>query len=93
MAEERRPGGRAARLRSRLQSTHATVVHPGLSGGKYRLLSDVDLARIHRSALTVLEDIGIADAPPALIELARARGLRAVVNDRTTAPVKLPASR
>lgn len=75
-AEERRPGGRAARLRSRLQSTHATVVHPGLSGGKYRPLSDADLARIHRSALTVLEEIGIADAPPALGELALARGAR-----------------
>ena len=47
---------------------------PGLVGGRYLPLSDRDLARIHEAALEVLERVGMADATPALRELAQARG-------------------
>ena len=39
-------------------------VRGGLEGGKYKPLSDDDIATIHASALQVLEEIGLADAPP-----------------------------
>jgi len=35
-----------------------------MSGGTYNPLSDADIAAIHEAALTALEEIGLADAPP-----------------------------
>ncbi len=43
-------------------------VGPGLSGGRYRPLSHQDEKYIHESALTLLEDIGLADPIPTCIK-------------------------
>lgn len=68
----RREGGRAARR------THRAAKREGgtspVRGGTYRPLEDVDVDKIHRAALTVLEEVGMGDPTPELIELATAAG-------------------
>lgn len=61
-----RSGGRAARKAARAAALpdHLRPVRPGLTGGRYQPLTDADMQRIHRAALTALEEIGLADAPP-----------------------------
>ncbi len=66
----RRSGGRAARKAKReakLES-HLQPIKPGMKGGQYRPLSDADMQRIHESALQVLWEVGMADAPPSGVE-------------------------
>jgi trimethylamine--corrinoid protein Co-methyltransferase len=70
----RRSGGRDARIAARQTADSSRVVRPGLMGGQYRPLSDHDVERIHSAALTVLAEIGMADAPPALRTLALEHG-------------------
>lgn len=77
----RRSGGRAARqaIRSAPLSADARPVRAGLSGGRYKPLTDADIAKIHQAALTALEEIGLADAPPSGIEIMTGAG--AVLGD------------
>ncbi|MGF1668665.1 MAG: trimethylamine methyltransferase family protein [Acidimicrobiia bacterium] len=49
-------------------------VRAGVEGGRYRPLEDTEVLRIHNAALDVLEEIGLADAPPSGLELMVARG-------------------
>jgi trimethylamine--corrinoid protein Co-methyltransferase len=70
-----RRGGSAARRRD--QDTHAggiNAVRPGQAGGQYRPLSDVDIQRIYAAALDVLEDIGIGDPIPEILDYALEKG-------------------
>ncbi len=88
MSEGRRKGagrrGRAARMIVREQAQHkrSKVVWPGIEGGAIKPLSDRALERVIESALQVLERIGMADAGPEIIELARAKGLKITDDDR-----------
>ena len=63
--KNRRSGGRSARkaLRSAPLAKDLRPVMPGLIGGSFNPLSDEQVGRIHESALRVLEEIGMADAP------------------------------
>ncbi len=66
----RRSGGRAARKAKReakLES-HLQPIKPGMSGGYYKPLSDDEILKIHEAALQVLEEVGMADAPPSGVE-------------------------
>lgn len=67
----RRSGGRAARVAARAAglADEARPVWPGLEGGQYRPLSDVQMQRIHEAALDALRVIGLADAPRSGVEL------------------------
>ena len=73
----RRGGGRAAR-RARRASEVAEVnpCPPGPRGGAYAPLGESELQAIYDTALRLLDEIGMAEAPPHLIELALARGAR-----------------
>ncbi len=71
-----RLGGHNARRARRQQETPNKVVEAGLAGGAYRPLSDHDVERIHRAALEVLEDVGVADPIPEFQDIALARGAR-----------------
>ncbi len=66
----RRSGGREARkaLRAAPLAEDIRPVRGGLEGGRYRPLDDRAMQRIHESALKVLAEIGLADAPPSGIE-------------------------
>lgn len=72
----RRPGGRAARhtLRAAAVAVEDRPVRPGHLGGHYAPLSPSEVERIDAAVLSVLEDIGLANAPPNCIELVTSRG-------------------
>jgi trimethylamine--corrinoid protein Co-methyltransferase len=73
----RRAGGRAARIASRSaaeQEIKASV--PGQVGGAYKPLSDPDVRRIYDTALRILDDIGMAEVPPIVLEQALGKGAR-----------------
>jgi trimethylamine--corrinoid protein Co-methyltransferase len=79
LAEEptsRRRGGRSARqaLRAAPLAEDIRPVRPGMESGRYKVLSEIDIARIHEAVLTVLETVGLADAIPTCIEAVTARG-------------------
>ena len=74
-----RRGGRAARqaLRSAPLARDVRPVNPGMAGGRYKVLTDAEVMKVHLAALDVLEHIGLADAIPSCVELLTAEGLHA----------------
>ena len=54
----------------------AAVVHPGLSGGRFQPLTENQIERIHDTALTLLDEIGMANPIPILEEKAAAVGCK-----------------
>ncbi|GAA6179104.1 trimethylamine methyltransferase family protein [Shimia sp. NS0008-38b] len=97
----RRSGGRTARRAARAAplSNEIRPIRAGMSGGQYKPLSDHDIQRIHETALTALEEIGLADAPQSGIEImtgagaflgddGRLRFPRALVEDMLTKACK-----
>ena len=60
-----RRSGREARRAQRTGPLpeHLRPVRPGMPSGRYRPLSDGDIGQIHRTALRLLAEIGLADAP------------------------------
>jgi trimethylamine--corrinoid protein Co-methyltransferase len=94
-----RMGGREARHALRAAGNEGNVVQPGLVGGAYRPLSERDMQRIYDTALTILENIGIADPIPEILHYAlpggcylddrgRLRFPRALVEDLIDASAK-----
>jgi len=83
-AEMPRRGGREARRAQRAAPLPQSQrpVWPGMEGGRYKPLSDADVRRIHEAALTVLEEIGMADAPPTGVEILTAAGAELQDNGR-----------
>ena len=73
-ASEARRAARAAPLPSSMRP-----VRPGMSAGRYQPLSQPDVLRIHNAALDALATIGLADAPPSVVELMTKAG--AVLTD------------
>jgi len=69
-----RTGGRAGRIQSKQDCDANSAVMTGVSGGTYTPLSQRDMARIHETALDVLENIGMADPVPRLLEAALEKG-------------------
>lgn len=67
-------GGRRTRLERVVASPLPTA--EGMTGGLYRPLKDADLERVHRAALEVLENVGMAGATATVTELALAKGCR-----------------
>lgn len=61
-----RSGGRAARRAARATALpdHLRPIRSGMEGGTYKPLTDIQMDAIHEAALTALETIGLADAPP-----------------------------
>ena len=69
--QNRRAGGRAARKAARAAplSDAMRPVRPGMQGGTYKPLSQLDMERINEAALCALEEIGLADAPQSGIDI------------------------
>ncbi len=67
----RRSGGRSARRSARAAplAQELRPIRAGMTGGRYKPLTDADMDRIHNTALQALEEIGLADAPPSGVEL------------------------
>jgi trimethylamine--corrinoid protein Co-methyltransferase len=85
----RRAGGRAARRAKRELASGARAVGPGAVGGRYRPLTDPDLQRIHRTALDVLETIGMGAVPESVRTLATNAGCWISARDRLCFPRNL----
>ena len=83
-----RHGARAARRAARAAALPDSLrpVMPGMPGGRYRPLADEDVVRIHRAALDVLEQIGLADAPPSGIDYMTRAGARLTPEGRLLFP-------
>jgi trimethylamine--corrinoid protein Co-methyltransferase len=69
-AGKRRSGGRSARKAARAKHGASAAVHPGHKGGQYKPLSERDIERIHDAALNILENIGIGDPIPEILDYA-----------------------
>ena len=84
----RRRGGRTARREQRAAPVpeEKRAVQPGMTGGRYRPLSDREVERIHETALGVLENIGLSDAVPSCVELVTAAGGRLTDEGRLLFP-------
>ena len=61
----------------------------GVEGGLYRPLSDSDMQKIDHSVRDVLENIGMSEAPPIVIELVTGKGGKHSADDRLTFPKSL----
>ncbi len=50
---------------------HGTTQLPALptAGGRLCLLTDSDMARLHQGSLALLDDLGLGEAPPGIVEL------------------------
>lgn len=72
----RRRGGRDARraIRSAPLTDALSAVRPGMVGGQYKPLSQIDMERIHRAALQLLETVGLGSAIPSCVEAMSAHG-------------------
>ncbi len=76
VARPRRRRGRSARLAERAAPPAADerAVWPGLTGGRYRPLSEADEARVHEAVMRLVEEVGFAGAIPPMVERVTARG-------------------
>ena len=72
--QARRGKARQQRLKKHSSSKPSAAVWPGLSGGQYKPLSDTDIQQIHRAALQILAEIGMADATAEVIAIAEESG-------------------
>jgi len=72
--KNRRAGGSKARRTIRQKSEIKNIVTPGLEGGKYNPLSTEEIEKIHRTALNVLETIGIGDPIPEILDHTMSKG-------------------
>ena len=77
-----RRSGRDARraLRSGPLPDNLRPIKPGMPSGRYRPLSESDMQQIHQTALRLLAEVGLADAPPSGVEVMTRAG--ATVSDR-----------
>ncbi|UWQ51491.1 trimethylamine methyltransferase family protein [Leisingera caerulea] len=71
-----RSGGRNARRAARAAALpdHLRPVRPGMESKALQVLSPQDMEKIHQTALTALEEIGLADAPQSGIGYLTAAG-------------------
>lgn len=74
--QRRRPGGRAARVAARAAPLADEIrpVRSGLEGGALSPLTEAGVERIHRAALDILEEVGLADAPDSGVEILTGAG-------------------
>mgnify|MGYP002632071783 CR=1 FL=1 len=86
-----RAGGRNARraLRAAPLPDDMRPVRMGMSGGKYKPLSDSDIEKIHDSVLDVLENVGLSQATASCIQACTSVGAEHREDGRLYFPRKL----
>jgi trimethylamine--corrinoid protein Co-methyltransferase len=71
----RRSGGRASRVAARMATEgEVNPCPPGQRGGQYRPLDDRQLAGVVDTAYRILDEIGMGEVPPVLMEQALSKG-------------------
>ena len=71
---KRRGSARKARLEKHRDTSPPAAVSPGHTGGVLKPLTQREVERIHETTLDVLENIGMGECVPEMIELAEASG-------------------
>ncbi|MDE0309461.1 MAG: trimethylamine methyltransferase family protein [Acidiferrobacterales bacterium] len=89
--EVRRLGGRAARkaLRAAPLAEEDKAVKPGMHGGRFAPLTDLQIKRVNESVMDALENIGLSQAIPSCIELLTKAGCTYTNEGRLTFPRSL----
>lgn len=64
-------------------------VWPGIKGGRYKPFDDDDLPKIHQAVLKILENTGLSEATPSMIDRVTAAGGKFSDNGRLTFPTEL----
>lgn len=73
----RRGGGRSARVAARTAAApEVNPAPPGQRGSRYAPLTETGIRAIYETALRLLAELGMGEAPPRLVEAATARGAR-----------------
>ena len=77
-------------LREKLREERAggittDAVRPGMTGGRFRPLSDRELERVHHTALDVLEQIGIGSPTDSIVEACLPKGAKLSMGLQATA--------
>ncbi|MBM4219307.1 MAG: trimethylamine methyltransferase family protein [Gammaproteobacteria bacterium] len=87
----RRPPGREARRaeRSGPLPDHLRPVRPGMPSGRYQPLTQSDIEQIHRTALRLLAEVGLADATDSGIEIMTRAGCELTGTGRLLFPRSL----
>lgn len=88
----KRSGGSASRRQDRVGGAGAgptTAIWPGIRGGRYRPLSDNDIARVHETAVRILAEIGLRDATPRCVDTMTQAGATLTEDGRLLIPPKL----
>jgi len=87
----RRPSGRDARRAQRAAPLpdHLRPVQPGMASGRYLPLAPADVEKIHRTALRLLAEVGLADAPPSGVEYLTQAGCTLNENGRLLFPASV----
>ena len=62
---------------------------PGSTGGRYQPLTEPEIKQIYDSALRILADLGMGEAPPALIDQAISKGAKLNNNGRLCFPATM----
>jgi trimethylamine--corrinoid protein Co-methyltransferase len=83
--------GRKTRAKARAQppDDRKSPVGPGLRSGRYAPLAEADLPRIDEAVREVLENVGLSEAPPEVIERVTAKGGKLTGDGRVTFPSAL----
>lgn len=66
--------GRAARVAQRAEKKPSQAIWPGIEGGNYRPLSQIDMDKIHNAALTILERTGVDEPIQELLDIVLPKG-------------------
>ncbi len=87
----RRAGGREARkvLRASPLSPENKPVRPGMSGGRFKPLTEDQLARVHQAMLDLLENVGFSRAIPSCVEMVLKAGGKLSPSGRLLFPREL----
>ncbi|MGI9483612.1 MAG: trimethylamine methyltransferase family protein [Hyphomicrobiales bacterium] len=86
----RRGRGRAQRIAERTAPQSAFNPNPpGQTGGAYKPLSDTDVVSIYKTALRILEEIGMGDVPEVFAQAALKKGARFNRLDRLAFPASM----
>jgi len=87
----RRPSGRDLRRAQRAAPLpdHLRPVMPGMQSGRYRPLSETDVLAIHRTALRLLSEVGLADAPESGVRILMQAGCTQTPTGRLLFPASL----
>ena len=85
----RRGHARAERLAKRKSTTSSAAIRPGMPGGAYKPLSEIDMTKIAAAALKILEQVGVGDASDELLDIMLPKGCWLNQHGRVCIPASL----